>query len=465
MPNGPTLADRTVKVLLWVLGGVTLGMIITPDDDTVKKFALLASVAIFATLALMLYPPLRVLYRWPFARLAECAIRWEVRDWFSMVRKEWIQFIKHDDKRVRDLWVIRKSLAETYLAEERRDISGEADRRERGRPQTGHECQPLIVTNFVNYSAQVTSLMRACEEILKRNKDKALFCFTSLSMPLTKWFNFHDSENAEHPRWTEYLTQTEASTRTFRDGGDGLEGERRFLCRCLVHGVGGRTQTNLEEEAKSKIWITKTEDSSNLFALSKEASRHETVLGQDYRVPSRDEVVAALTNGGEQAAADYINANYSSKGRSYVVIPDGILLNDYEDGTGSFDPLISVFIQKYHSVVNMANPVSLSIHCAPNRAFLAGTVTGTQRIRPPVPTDFFYVGLAPLEKIQAISNVSDLAAVPMESLFCLAGTEDDSLKTIHLYLLDPSRTRKRLEWIEEHMRDLLTRGSSCADLV
>lgn len=102
-----------------------------------------------------------------------------------------------------------------YIKEEISDISGQA---------TGCEGINLVITNFVAYSRYVQELLAKAAQCIA--EEESLVCFTTVTMPISKWFNFQSftpqnfqgsrqSENGDpeemsvhytrvHDRWEEY---------------------------------------------------------------------------------------------------------------------------------------------------------------------------------------------------------------------------------------------------------------------
>jgi hypothetical protein len=101
------------------------------------------------------------------------------------------------------VWRIRTALAREYVAQEKDDLSGEADivRRlwtDEKRKELNPEGRPLIITSFIRYSKLVKSMVQAVQESKERS-NATILCVTTLSMPLGKWLNFDEKLNCAHP--------------------------------------------------------------------------------------------------------------------------------------------------------------------------------------------------------------------------------------------------------------------------
>lgn len=177
------------RPLLGVLGfillgaGVMIARVVKPEDPLEWIANMLQVVGVLVVLVSFLLNLFRTAWRCMFAFL--CSIR---------MNFAWTRLLAKSESEVQPIVL---AFLEHYIEEEVRDIGGKS-----------REGKYFIVTNFVAYSGLVSAIIHAARNICPN--DSEVVCFTTLTMPLSKWFNFSEIENAPfrycrvHPRWEKY---------------------------------------------------------------------------------------------------------------------------------------------------------------------------------------------------------------------------------------------------------------------
>jgi hypothetical protein len=360
----------------------------------------------------------------------------------------------------RRIWRLRSAIQREYFEEEKLDLSGEADfnlqrdrdYRARADAKSAGEGRPVIVTNFPRYSQLVEGVVNASVATCGRNEK--VFCLTTLSIPLVKWFNFEDEGECVNAVWYKYLQFLESdllrkqSKKTWRWWRSDVVVARI----CMVHEKGEApndkrirliSADDLRRDFVRPIWITRKEDmNSEGQEILKPLSPHERQL--IYR--------------------DLKNCRPDLKDKSdeqrfaYLILPEPI--GQEVPGfsvPGIFSPLGEEFTKRFHSEIDFGHYHAYYAEL-PWRTFLPkyGDLA-------PPPMDCFFVSIVPNTKDKALVELTE--EIVGGGVFCLAAVLDESLNMVHLHLLDPRKTPKNFGRIQNHIRELTARARSLKELV
>jgi hypothetical protein len=130
---------------------------------------------------------------------------------------QWLTFLRPTTADKTDVRKLIAALFNRYSLEEQRLLSG-----------TAVAGKHIIVTSFVTYSAFVDTLIN---EVLRLRPDKAVVCYTTLPMPLTRWFNFNGRMRENSLQYCELNDGWHDYTEKLRHL---VAKERLFIKRCVL---------------------------------------------------------------------------------------------------------------------------------------------------------------------------------------------------------------------------------------
>lgn len=180
-----TRRRRLVGILGFV--GLVVAFLISrklkPDDPLGWLAAVLGVFSVLLCLASLLWDMLKTVGRYIYAYC------WTVR-----VNSAWARVLAKSGTEAEPMML---AFLKRYAEEEVKDI-GAKDQEEKH----------IVVTNFVAYSGLVSAIVHAAHDTCPSNSK--VVCFTTLTMPLSKWFNFTEINNSTlrycrvHRHWEEY---------------------------------------------------------------------------------------------------------------------------------------------------------------------------------------------------------------------------------------------------------------------
>nr|VFJ77332.1 MAG: hypothetical protein BECKFW1821C_GA0114237_11215 [Candidatus Kentron sp. FW] len=450
-----------------------------------------------------------------FLILSAILLRRKIKTFFLILtlRREVLCLLKHwrrylsgevKDERIRS---IRKAIASTYFLEEIRDISGVSDRvanhKAKEDPKDGfdwesrcptksefpeEEDRPLIVSNFVNYARMVKAIINKVKEEYPPKKGYTIFCFTTLSASLFQWFNF-DGGFYTRKEWDDYLNDLLELTSkdrnivlsrclllrpkedTPKDFERSIEKARRNeeIDRIEIHEK--RSVDVLKEEVNSWIWLPHIKGDNRFFCMVK----NNMVADAENLVPSRcrDEALGKCEFPNNIRV--FLEKKYGDIQPAYWLLPEGMLLNSgWKKEWGDFYRLGRKFCDLFHTRGERINFSFYSVLKGWDETFRDVYAMDGSISKPRLPNDFFYVAAVrdeiAGEKLRKAGSGGEVAEVLRESsqdIFCLGGSMDDNLRTIHLRLLDPDRTPIYFGRIKRFVFELLEgtgRVSECGNV-
>jgi len=400
-------------------------------------------------------------------------VRWSVSlsnrlktEWRNLrLLSAWSEFVGKG--RVAHLYRIRAAIAKAYFSQELDDLSGEADslsrtwsREARKNWEAAHpgekvESRPIVVTNFIRYVQLVRGMLEGGRRALQRSRHskrrtRRVICITATPMGLTKWLNF-DARSNSHPVWESYLTFLRQSVVPSSDF---------ILARIVLVQSDGNPQegpirhrAKLAEDMQQLVW-------EDLNEAANPVDHHLVPIG-----PSgwRD------FQGVWPDAAPYPKALKGDRAAYIIVDPTKLEAGRVEEvrRAGRFRKLGDAFIHRFHSA--FVADGHLPSEEARRHAYYAVVDPdhynpNKENAIPPNPMDFFYVGFIDVPDSGASTNTSsvdatprfdDLAELPCEGLFCLAGRADSTLSMVSVSLVDPERCPTIFAEINEYVRKLL----------
>jgi hypothetical protein len=360
------------------------------------------------------------------------------------LRRLWIQYvIQGNDSRT---WKLRLAVQAEYFSEEIRDLSGAADldsrRLEPPDPlnQFNQEGLPLIVTNFPRYASLVTEAINTA--LSSCSDGMMVFCFTTLSMHLEKWFNFDDRRNCVREEWSAYINGIERLVNfkreivisrvclVGREGDSGPEGTVNLI-----------SKKDLQAALKKQIW------------LSRRGGHPEGLL-----VP--------LKLADRRAVYDEMRRAYPGIAFSETEPPEreayeAYLILEAEESvslsSGFFSPLGREFAERYHSSRDRSKHHAYYAEVDWRSFYSRGLA--------PLPVDFFYISIVPRFE-SGTEEPRDLRSRLVEGgIFCLAAVPDEKLNMVYLHLLDPWRTPGHFEALRKHVGSLFENKEELTNLL
>nr|VFJ47956.1 MAG: hypothetical protein BECKDK2373B_GA0170837_101925 [Candidatus Kentron sp. DK] len=442
----------------------------------------------------------KFLSEWSNERGREISLTWQLMQQIRCLFKHWKKYIFYNGVKDKHIQSIRKAIARTYFPEEVKDISGKADRaskhREKGSSEEKVEgCQgteileedrPLLVSNFVNYARMVNAIIDESRKEYPPKEEYTIFCFTTLSASLFQWFNF---EGGYYTRkgWDDYLEDLFGFSKDknivlsrcllLRPEGDAPEGFERSIKKVerneKLDGLEiheKRTVEVLREEVNSWIWLPQIQGDYRFCYLLK----NETAVGAaGLALPRFRDSILERCGFSNNNICEFLREKYSSAQPAYWILPEGLLLNsEWNNEYGRFDRLGRQFCDRYHTKGN-DGAFNFSFYSVVEKweeTFKDGYATDGSINEPRLPNDFFYIaaikGKAAGERLREAESGTEVAGIlrnNSEDIFCLGGSMDDNLRTIHLHLLDPYRTPIYFGRIKNFIFELLEGTGSVSE--
>lgn len=335
----------------------------------------------------------------------------------SVLSGSWIDIVnKVGDECTRKLIA---AFFETYAREESDDLLGKAE---------GHPGAHFVVTNFVAYSRIVTAVIEAARNGLPARAELA--CFTTLPMPLNRWFNFQGRSDARG-----------SIARRYCEVHDGWEKYTAFL-RNLVHGV---------EPVQLYRCVLAVNDNCRYLQQPDFAFHTETVM----RSLTRLKILVPRANRGSASLADRVHLlhpfeghdleelfklqqiggvlkdTYHNAQKAYVIFPEErVQLPEVRDHT--WEKVGEVFAHLYQRP-----PENCLIDILENVSLESKFLTGNPRNR--LPEDMFLVG-----------------SKPNDWLLCLASDVGPELNRISLEFITKELNPDRFGLITGYVNGLLS---------
>ena len=376
---------------------------------------------------------------------------------YSQLVRRWMKFIQNGpDPRI---WRIRSAIAKEYIEQERCDLSGAGDLKNRRWNEDDikeyvPEGRPLVITSFVRYSQLVKALVGAAARS-RQDKRSTIVCVTTLSISLEKWFNFDERYNCINPDWETYLTFLRSEVKK-------APTTKVIVVRILlVKGPSAkdpygllRSEPELRDDLGRWIWLTREGDnpdpqSQKPAELMPTASAAKVLLFERLKaLPGVDKGVLDRL-----ASATLNNA-------SYVILPrESIPDSQVRQYNGEFAKLGDQFIKYFHTLRPDGG------HHAYYAVVDPGKFTPDWGVNTaPVPVDIFYVGLLDGDG-GAIDDPAG-AADRITPLFCLgARPPDQHVQTVYLYLFDPYKCHAHFQGIHKHVKELLGHAQPLHELM
>jgi len=299
--------------------------------------------------------------------------------------------------RIHQIWKLRGAIRAEYIEEEFRDISGMADLATRhpdvkhGFRNHDHEGRPLIVTTFTRYAQLVESLVSSAQRAPTKSSAPKVVCLTTLSLPLTKWFNFDSFRNCIHQEWQRYLEFVEQLS----------QNERVVLARILLiheqekppddRRIRLRSKAALTQELNYRVWLTRPGEDLSDRELGLKLRPIPKIRLYDQNSWSREELfhvlTAALPTKTDELAS--ILERSDSHRSAYVLLDEALAIDNAQtDPHGEFGILGAEFAQRFHSADGCGG---FHAYYAETDPILHTPFHGTKLAA--IPTDFFFVGL------------------------------------------------------------------------
>jgi len=314
-----------------------------------------------------------------------------------------------------------------YLDEEIKDISGR-----------GENGKHFVVTNFVAYSSFVDKVVRAARGACP--DDQEVVCFTTLTMPLSKWFNFSEASGQDFP----YL----AVNNGWEDYTNGLRGLVASDSQSKVRPVKVRRCLLAVVDAVASKY---ERDSSFGFRGESEIRRH---INYFILVPQQIRTLKPIDRTTIRALFENIEAGLQpllepylkeAAHRSYLILPIEKIDGMPAPSGYCWKRLGSVFTTLYHS-----GPVTENARCK-----ILTSQEWENNFGPiakvKMPEDLFIVGFRP----QSSSGQS------VRWVFCLAGDVDNTLDKLSLEFVSEKLNGPRfveiknyVTWLNERSREL-----------
>jgi hypothetical protein len=257
---------------------------------------------------------------------------------FSLVRP-WLELLlteRNDDARIRTLIA---GLFRLYAAEEHNLIGGTAF-------AVNGSKRHVIVTSFLAYSKFVDGLIK---EALEQYKDEYLVCYTTLPMPLAKWFNFRARPGPwqyceTDPVWESYLKCMRWLTAEENSG-------QVSLRRCVLT-LDDRLQQEMGSDFALRS-ISALQDYKQMQIAIPTDGKDEHDSRQiilNLRPLTQPELVALRS---DESIGDIVRKYYKDAESAYLILPEN-KVPPHIAGLRWFR-LADVFIELFHSSVSRDN--------------------------------------------------------------------------------------------------------------
>lgn len=341
------------------------------------------------------------------------------------INKTWIYFIAKSGFESQPMVT---SFLKCYIKEEIEDIRGVSQKN-----------KSFIVTNFVAYSRFVSAVIHAAYKKCPDNKE--VICFTTLTMPLSKWFNFSENKNANfkycgvHTEWEKYANDLRKLT--YYDGTNKMP--IVIIRRCILAVQDDFTDTSkdldfafirhteMQNHFNHWMLVPDNDDINRLKPLQK--SQIIDLFKKDLS-PLKPDI-------GFYANSDYaylILPDNNSKQGNTLPIPSGF----------KWSRLGRVFMKLFHSYLYTDNAKYTIFKPDEWNSCFSPSLPVLQRM----PEDLFIIGF----------RCKGTDSLP-EWVFCLAGNVDSKLDKLTLEIVTKNN-QDRLYYITNYVNSLWLNKSS-----
>jgi hypothetical protein len=305
------------------------------------------------------------------------------------------------------------SVFRKYMDEEARDISGEA-----------YDGRRVVVTNFVAYSSLVRALV---DETAHRFDGQHIVCFTTLTMPLPRWFNYIESKaiaDPDQPRYVEtdprWVTYTDEVRKLVHEKGS-VTLLRHLLCLSSAgqyrHGhpprlAIGNTEHDLEAQGQYHLLEPRSGEPTKPF--------------------DADELLKKCT------AAGVDRAPFGGSAPGYLVASN-LPANPPEVPNYKWTPLWQAFALGYHKHIP---------NCRVNVLLDTDADDWLLRdVKRSMPEDFFAVGIGAGDRLSEI-----------KWLACLGADTNVAMDLVSLELMTPTLCPDRFRILRDYISWLSENG-------
>lgn len=359
-----------------------------------------------------------------------------------------------------DMWRIRDAVARQYVEQELSDLEGRTDLAIRDWTEdelmhcdslgTPIERRPVIVTNFLRYSGLVKAAVGSARHE-DTGRHARVLCVTTITMPLTKWFNFRRQESA-HPEWNKYLDFLRTLVRDHAEvilvrvilvRADRLSGAEKKWSGPLSR---IKTEDDLRAEAGNWIWRKMTHQGLALEGGSRYASTPLNRADREVHIRELRE-----QNLGEKARAYLARLEEEESDAFLILNQDDFKTRPADYQMGQYERLGVAFAKEFHTHANNEHYHAYYSVIDPD-VF----VPDPDSRFPPPPTDLFYVAKLDSIPVGKQPNIELIRDLKRKGLFCLAAKPDEELNMVYLSLVDPQECPENFaNVIEPHVDSLL----------
>lgn len=337
------------------------------------------------------------------------------------LRHAWYSLLKQNDDEPQQLLA---SFLNRYVQEEINDILGESSPKKH-----------FIVTNFVAYSGLVDEIVKKACRICP--SDHQVVCFTTLTMPITKWFNFLQNQAAPLKYWG-IRDEWEKYTKSLKNSVNNST-QSFVLQRCVLtvpddlakeHApdpdFGFWGESEMKRHCKNWILVPHSQDGSLDLAKFE---------------PVTISQVNEWISGPLSKLKTFLGA-YGASDRAYIILPPELSLVDPLPAPAGYKwcPLVSVFIQLFHSHIQTQNAL-----CHTFERHEWNQLFHDSQFPQKMPEDLFLVGLR------------KEGSTGTNWLFCLAADVDQKLEKISLEFVTEKLNSERFQALIRYT-DLLVRS-------
>jgi len=311
-----------------------------------------------------------------------------------------------------------------YIEEEVKDIGGQS--------QQGKH---FIVTNFVAYSGLVSAIVHKACKICP--SDSEVICFTTLTMPISKWFNFFEIKNKAFP----YCRIHEGWERYTKD-------LRKLITKKEIRIVLQRCVLSVSEE------FAETHKSDQDFAFKSETEMEEhckhLILVPTHQskqqfkdlAPIKGSDIGNWLSGVLSDLKSQLEFYPTDENQAYVILPNKDSLPETlpsPEGYG-WCPLGYAFMYLFHSL-----PQTENARCKTLTSYEWQQFFSDHEYPQKMPEDLFFVGF------RKRNNKDD-----KKWLFCLAADVNHKLDKITLEFISETLNKERFDAIVTYMKWLST---------
>lgn len=391
--------------LISVLGGILIGKLVNPNDP-VGWF-----VNVYTLGGILV-----ALISWGLWPLFLTAGRY-IRAFFYGVQlsNAWARLVIRTGSKIQ---LMTLALVRRYMEEEVKSIDG--------RSENGKH---FIVTNFVAYSGLVSAAVHKAHSICPDGSE--VVCFATLTMPLSKWFNFSEIQNPTlcycqvHPEWEKYTVDLR-----------GLVGSIKIR-RCtlaVIDAVAGENKANPSFAFKGE---TEIKDHCNYWVLV------PTQLNS--LVPIQRSRINEWITGPLQPLLTDLRL-YEGVDSAYLILPNA---NKPKTSLPSpkgyrWSRLGSVFLELFHSQPRTDNARCRVLTAQEWHQYFRPNLPEVERM----PEDLFIIGFRPTTAHQDPRWV-----------LCIAADVDNTLDKLALEFISENLNKRRFELITDYVNWLYGESS------